>query len=119
MLDKTIIDIDDALKRALGDAAFLKMMFDEFQQMVPEFVDALEKAIENNDADSLDRTAHQMKGAAANLGILSISSIALNLEKMGKSGHTTGAGDAFEQLKSAISGFDQQLALVDWAALGG
>lgn len=118
MVDKTIINIEDALNRALGDAEFLKMMFDEFQQMVPDFVDAIQKAIDSEDTDSLDRTAHQMKGAAANLGILSISSAALNLEKIGKSGVSTGAPEAFAELKSSIDSFDQQLTRIDWNALG-
>lgn len=117
MLDKSIIDIEDALNRALGDVTFLKMMYDEFQEMVPQFLNTIQKAVEKKDTDSLDRTAHQMKGAAANLGILSISSAAFALEKIGKSGDPTAAPNAFENLKLSIDDFRNQLDQINWTAL--
>lgn len=119
MLDKSIIDIEDALKRALGDTTFLQMMYDEFIEMLPDFLDWIQKAIEDSNADSLDKTAHQMKGAAANLGILSIASAAFELEKIGKNGDLSVAPNAFEHLKLSIDDFKNQLDLINWAALEG
>ena len=118
MTDKTIIDLDDALNRALGDAAFLKMMFDEFQLSLDDFISDIETAIRDGDASAIDRVAHQLKGASANLGIVSVAAAALTLERMGKNGQIDQAGPAFQALKVAIKDFHDQLALIDWAVLG-
>jgi HPt (histidine-containing phosphotransfer) domain-containing protein len=118
MTDKTIIDLDDALNRALGDAAFLKMMFDEFQQILPDFVATIEKAIQDSDWSAMDRTAHQLKGASANLGVVSVSAAALALERIGRSNKPDGATEAFKALTKAIEDFNHQLAQIDWAVLG-
>lgn len=117
MTDKTIIDLDDALNRALGDAAFLKMMFDEFQVSLPDFIADIEAAVQDGDMAAMDRVAHQLKGASANLGVVSVASAALALERLGKSGQSERAGEALQALKIAIQDFDEQLALIDWALL--
>lgn len=118
MTDKTIIDLDDALNRALGDAAFLRMMFDEYQNSLPEFVSNLEQAVQNSDASALDRIAHQLKGASANLGVVSMAAAALSLERIGKSGRCEKADEALHALKVAAQDFNRQLAGIDWAGLG-
>ncbi|MDA8138110.1 MAG: Hpt domain-containing protein [Desulfobacteraceae bacterium] len=118
MTDKTIIDLDDALNRALGDAAFLKMMFDEFHQTLPEFIATIEEAVRKADMASLDRTAHQLKGASANLGVVSVSAASLTLERIGKSNKPDGAAQALETLQKAVEDFKHQLAGIDWAVLG-
>ena len=64
--DLPILDLDDALHRALGDVAFLKMMFDEFEQMLPEMVATMTREMAAGDLTSLGKSAHQLKGAAAN-----------------------------------------------------
>ena len=117
MTDKTIIDLDDALNRALGDAAFLKMMFDEYQISLPDFIADIETAVQDGDAAAMDRVAHQLKGASANLGVVSVAAAALTLERMGKSGQTVQAAEALQTLKVAVKDFHEQLALIDWAFL--
>jgi two-component system sensor histidine kinase/response regulator len=119
MTDKTIIDLDDALNRALGDAAFLKMMFDEFQATLPEFVATVEQAVQAGDMPAVDRTAHQLKGAAANLGVVCVAAAALTLERIGKNAEPEHSGEALQALKTATQDFAQQMAQIDWATLGG
>lgn len=116
--ENPILDLDDALNRALGDAAFLKMMFEEFQQMIPDIMATMVKAIQKGDLDSLGKSAHQIKGAAANLGATAVSAAALTLERIGKSGNPGSAQAAFEQLDSAQTALFHHIHQLDWSTLG-
>lgn len=115
--DKSIIDIDDALKRALGDVAFLRMMFEEMIRTLPDYLDPIQKAIQIGDMALLNRSAHQFKGAAANLGAKEVSQAAFRLEKIGKSGNGIDADTAFADLQNAIDAFKRQWSRIDWSAL--
>ena len=112
-----VLDIADALNRSLGDAEFLKMMMDEFEKTIPEFMTRLKNALDQNDMQSLGRDAHQFKGAAANLGAKAIAAIALELEKIGKSSDGNGAEEALSGLKVEVDKFNQKLSEIDWSAL--
>jgi HPt (histidine-containing phosphotransfer) domain-containing protein len=93
------------------------MMMDEFEKTIPEFMTRLENALGQNDMQSLGRDAHQFKGAAANLGAKAIAAIALELEKIGKSGDGNGAEEALSGLKAEVDKFNQKLSEIDWSAL--
>jgi HPt (histidine-containing phosphotransfer) domain-containing protein len=116
--DRSILDLDDALNRALGDVAFLKMMLDEFHQMLPDMMLTMKREIEAGDLASLGRSAHQLKGAAANLGATAVSSAALALERIGKSGNPDGLPAAMERLKSSQEALFSFIGQIDWATLG-
>ncbi|MBI5064503.1 MAG: Hpt domain-containing protein [Desulfatitalea sp.] len=116
--DRPILDLDDALNRALGDAAFLKMMFDEFHQMIPEMLVTMTRAIEAGDLVSLGKSAHQLKGAAANLGATAVSAAALALERIGKSGNSSDVHVALDRLNSAQQALFEYIDRIDWGALG-
>lgn len=118
VVEPLVIDIQDALNRAMGDAAFLQMMFAEFQQMAAEMSAALSKAVAEKDMPRLAVDAHQFKGAAANLGAVTIASTALALEKIGKSGNPAGAREAFVRMQEALDLFNAHLSRIDWSALG-
>lgn len=115
--EPAIIDIEGALNRALGDVAFLQMMFDEFQQMIFDISTAISKALTDNDMPQLAAEAHQFKGAAANLGAMGIASAALALEKIGKSGDPAGGREAFARMQDAIDLFNEHVSRIDWSSL--
>lgn len=118
MQDKElIVDIPEALNRVMGDVDFLRMMLNEFHGMIPEFVTRLQKALQHDDMDSLDKDAHQLKGSAANLGAKAIAAAALELEKIGKSGASAGGEQAFRRLEGAIEDFNQHLVQIDWSTV--
>ena len=116
--DLPILDLDDALHRALGDVAFLKMMFDEFHQMLPELMATMAKEIEAGDLTSLGKSAHQLKGAAANLGATAVSAAALALERIGRSGNSDDVHASLDRLKSAQQALFKYIDQIDWGALG-
>jgi HPt (histidine-containing phosphotransfer) domain-containing protein len=115
--NETIIDLDNALKRALGDGAFLNMLFDEFQRMLPEFVIRIGQAIAGKEMVLLSKEAHQLKGSAANLGANEIASAALRLERLARNGSYTEAASVLDDLTLAISRFNAQVARIEWSRL--
>ncbi len=115
--DNSIIDIDDALKRALGDVAFLKMMFDELMQTLSDYLDPIQTAVKNGDMALLNRSAHQFKGASANLGARGVSAAAFRLESIGRSGKADEADAAYAELCAAVEAFRQRWSQIDWTSL--
>ena len=58
MSDKApVLDLDEALNRALEDVDFLKMMMEEFQASIPDFVGKINAAIDAADMHGLDEIA--------------------------------------------------------------
>lgn len=118
MSDKpNVIDLADALNRAMGDVDFLKMMLEEFQNMIPEFIDKISHAVQYADMDNLDKDAHQFKGAAANLGAKDIAACALELEQIGKQGAAEKSQAAYEKLAEAVKTFEHHYNQIDWSTV--
>ncbi len=107
----------EALRRAMGDADFLKTMLDEFQVLIPEFLARLEKACNEGDMASIGRDAHQLKGAAANLSAKALAAAALKLEQIGKNENYDECAQALLELRREAENFGQQLSLIDWAGV--
>ncbi len=112
-----IIDINEALNRAMGDVDFLKMMLEELHRTIPDFTTRIQHAMQSKDGESLGSDAHQFKGAAANLGAKAIAHAALQLEQIGKSGSLDGAQEAFNHLEQTIKSFNQHFEQIDWASV--
>ncbi|MEJ2154210.1 MAG: Hpt domain-containing protein [Desulfobacteraceae bacterium] len=112
-----IIDMPEALNRAMGDVDFLKMMLEELHRTIPDYTSRIQQALQSKDFDTLGSDAHQFKGAAANLGAKAIAHAALLLEQIGKSGSLEGAQEAFHLLEQSIKSFDQHFKQIDWTTI--
>jgi HPt (histidine-containing phosphotransfer) domain-containing protein len=117
MADTPVLDLSEALKRAMGDAPFLKMMLEEFRALIPDFITRLENAWLERDLAAIGKDAHQLKGAAANLSAKTVAAAALKLEQIGKSGNPDGCEQALEELKQAVEILDRQVTRIDWAGV--
>ena len=116
--DKSVLDMPEALNRALGDVEFLKMIMDEFRNSIPNFVTRIQSALQDGDMERLGKDAHQFKGAAASLGAKGIAAVSLELEQIGKNGDAADAAKALERLTVAVEAFHLQLDKTDWSAIG-
>lgn len=114
-MDKTpVIDLTEALNRSMGDATFLKKMLEELHQTLPDSLGCIQSALESNDLTSLFKKAHQLKGAAANLGAKTVASAALKLEQIGRSGDPLGSVQALSELRAAADDFNRHFLQIDW-----
>ena len=112
-----VIDISEALNRAMGDVDFLQMMLDEFQHTIPDFLSRIKQALQFDDMDSLAKDAHQFKGTAANLGAKIIAAVALKLEHIGKTGNSENGESAYAELQEAVATFNHHLAQIEWSTI--
>lgn len=115
--DQPVIDFSEVLMRTLGDVDFLKSMLLEFQQIAPNFLERIENTLHSGDFEELSKVAHQFKGAAANLGIKVVASIALELECIGKSTESQGGKQALDALREAVVQFNTLLDATDFSTL--
>jgi HPt (histidine-containing phosphotransfer) domain-containing protein len=79
------------LDRIDGDRVLLAELVDLFRADFPGYLRAAKEAIDSQDANSLRSTGHTLKGALANLSAIEASSLAAELEMMGKSNKLTTA----------------------------
>ena len=113
--DTVPVNIDKALKRVVGDKSFLGMLFEEFIEELPSRIESLRVAINQNDAETLIKCAHTLKGSSKNLNADRISDIALHLEEMGYCGNLKDAKRSVgtleqeqERLKEFVNRFFHQ-----------
>jgi HPt (histidine-containing phosphotransfer) domain-containing protein len=100
------IDLDRLHQICDGDADFELELLQMLAADVTENLPVLEQAISNQSSNELKNLAHYLKGATANLGINSMSSIALHLEAAALEGN-------FETAQALYQAFqDQQQQLL-------
>jgi two-component system sensor histidine kinase/response regulator len=80
------IDMQKALEEFLGEQEILDNVLRSFQSKVQEQIHLIEHALKTNDAETVRKEAHAIKGGAANLTAQPLADIALSLENIGKSG---------------------------------
>ena len=83
-----------------GDEPLLKEVLNGFISNVRQQVDIIRGALENNNAESVSREAHSIKGGAANLTAHDLAQSAFELEKLGKSGVLEGGFELLEKLEN-------------------
>ena len=64
----------------------------------PKIVAAIQTSITNEDADNLDKTAHNLKSSSASLGAMNLYQLCLQIELKGKSGNLEGVLELVSQL---------------------
>ncbi len=73
-------NIIQALTNAVGAEAFAGMR-DQFVSDLRSLARAYQEALANSDEDQAKASAHALKGAAANIGLVQLSQIAAELER--------------------------------------
>lgn len=106
-----VLNRAEALQRADGDEDLLQELFELFLEDVDEQMATLEDALEQNVPHTWERSAHSLKGAAANIGGCAFQEHARLMEVAGKEKNREaglqclpGLKKSLEQLKEAIHG---------------
>ena len=77
--------------QAAAETDLLRELVDLFRSDAVPLLETLRAAAVEGDAEALKRSAHGLKGAAANLGAKQLAAICQELEHLGRSGITAGA----------------------------
>lgn len=81
-----VLDRDELMRRVEGNVALLRVLVGTFETTHLEYLKRIRDAVENDDSESLETSAHGLKGAVATLGGGRASAISLELEQLGRDG---------------------------------
>jgi HPt (histidine-containing phosphotransfer) domain-containing protein len=87
MSDAPIIDqatFDALLESVGGDESFLVELIDTFLDDSPQLFATMRQALGDGNAEAFRRAAHSLKSNGANFGALTLSTLAKELELLGK-----------------------------------
>ncbi len=96
------IDLDSALERTGGDREFLNELIGMFLENTPEQINSLAGAAQKGDVESIEGSAHSIKGSASNRSADSIAFLAEAIEKMARSGDISTISPILEKLKDEM-----------------
>ena len=91
-------NIEQALSHMDGDEELLTETIQIFLEEYPKILAAIQTAVDNQDAKTVEREAHSVKGAVSNLGATAAYESALRLEKIGSSENLGPAPDTLSEL---------------------
>ena len=101
------LDFEKALAEFEGNREFLTGLLERFLENVRNQLGTIREALDRADAEILRREAHAIKGGAANLAAVELSSAAAELEKTAKSGSLGEAAGGLEKLEKAYRRLDE------------
>ena len=100
-LDRSQIDLLLSLDDGAGAA--LREIVDEYLAMSEEGGVELRRALEDGDAQAVERGAHTLKGASANVGATALADICGAMEAWARDGQLEGAAELTEQFEAELS----------------
>ncbi|GEM_PF-4061518 len=98
------------LERLGGDDSLVEGIIQVFRDSMPPLVLSLQEALEEGNLVKASRQAHQLKGAAGNVGAMALHKVTHQLEKWASQGDPQRAVSSFERLKSEFERFLQHVA---------
>jgi CheY-like chemotaxis protein/HPt (histidine-containing phosphotransfer) domain-containing protein len=105
VLDSAITwDIAQTLERLGGDEKLLHEVVEIFLEEGPKQMTTLRHAIEDGNAEGIEKTAHSLKGELGYLGISEVSRKACELEEMGREHDLQHTTKVFGTFEAGISG---------------
>lgn len=87
------------MKELMGDT--LNEVISLCLQSLPEQLNAIEDAIDKNNAESLFNVSHKMKSASGSIGAFGLAQKAETLEMIGRDGSTQVSDQAIDELRDA------------------
>jgi two-component system, sensor histidine kinase and response regulator len=108
LAENVSVDIDHKVIRQIREMreGLLERVIDIFRTNSKDLVDQLQRAIENADADSAYKIAHNLKNSAANLGLIKLAAVCRECEASARMGVLD---QAVNQLKTITLLYDVAL----------
>jgi signal transduction histidine kinase/DNA-binding response OmpR family regulator/pSer/pThr/pTyr-binding forkhead associated (FHA) protein len=97
ILDHQVLD---GLRSLAGAKAktFLTGIIEQYFEDSPQKLQAIQQAIDNQDATALRQAAHALRSGSANLGAIAVADLCRQLEDLARSGRTQGSSTTMELL---------------------
>jgi signal transduction histidine kinase/DNA-binding response OmpR family regulator len=100
---QTSWNLTTALERLDGDESLLQELIQIFVSEAPHQLATLQQAIEAADMETIERTAHSLKGELRCLGLMELAQTAQELERMGRERALHSAVELFPAFKADMS----------------
>ncbi len=97
-----ILDIKSALPRFSNDFEFFKSLLDEFLDTLPDRVDELRKLYQERNLKLLADQSHNLKGVAANFGVMKISGLARRIDAYSQDEYSQAIPEMINQIELSI-----------------
>jgi CheY-like chemotaxis protein len=97
------IAYDDLLQRCLGSTDFLKSLLKRCEAAWAKDISALTAALQSRDKEAVSRTAHALKGSAANLSATTVQKLASEIEALARVGELSQAQSTIPSLEQALA----------------
>lgn len=91
-----------AMEMVMDSKDLFKEIAEMFLSNLPDYLEKVREGIAENNADSLERAAHSLKGAVANFGAGEAYEAAYQLEKLGNAGKLDKAKAEMQSLEKAM-----------------
>ena len=85
------------------DREFEVELLEAFIESAREYLEQMERSLAENDAQTVSRIAHQLKGASGNVGIPRMMAIATQMNDRAKENRLTGLSEQFPELHQILS----------------
>jgi two-component system sensor histidine kinase/response regulator len=90
------------VERLMGDEELVNTIMEAFLGDIPKQIQALRRYLEAGDADGVERQAHTINGASANVGGEALRAVALSVERASKRGDLDAARASMQDLEEAF-----------------
>jgi two-component system sensor histidine kinase/response regulator len=104
-LDRQVI----ANLRELGGPEMLSELAEMFLEELRSAMDSLKRAVEEGDAQAVERTAHTLKGSSGNMGARKIAWLCARLQEIGASGNLASATAVLARLEEELNRIHPEL----------
>ena len=104
-----VFDYDDFLERMDGDMDLLKEVVEIFLEDAPNLVAALRLAVRAGNAEAMERAAHTLKGAAANISAKRLQQLSHIMQEMIKKGQIAHLERLFGDIETHYEVLDRVL----------
>lgn len=105
-----IFDRDDFMQRTLNDLKISHEVVALFVQLSPEYLQDVHAAATAGEVSALRKSAHKLKGAAANLSLFQLYDIASKIEVLANEGSIR---KAFELLPKLTDTYNQAIRALE------
>ncbi len=106
--DSLFLDIEEFKKRVEGDEDLIRELFEIYITECEEKLNQIRTAVEEKDSEKLEKFAHSLNGASANMSAKAVYEVAHELEKIGASKNISHATDTLKRLENNLS------KTIDW-----
>ena len=103
-----VFDRDSLLERLGGQEEMLGIFFDMFAKNVASYLELLQSALLQGNAEQVRIQAHTIKGAAGNISALQVCKTATVMEAHAREGHLDEAASLLQRLKDEIEAFQYE-----------